>query len=78
MPLERVRRNYIAQKHQADLQDELSLGKLDQIGCFLLQQITYRLVGGRGVQSLRYYQGGMADCHVYVASPPRCDLRCND
>jgi hypothetical protein len=73
-----MRRKHIAQKHQADLQDELSLGKLDQIGCFLLQQMTDRSVGDLGVQSLRYYQGGMADCHVYVASSPRCDLRYND
>jgi hypothetical protein len=40
-----MHRKYTAQKHRADLQDELSLGKLDQIGCFLLQRITNHSVG---------------------------------
>lgn len=74
----RTRRKHIAQKHQADLQDELSLGKLDQIGCFLLQRTTHHSVGDRGVQSRHYYWGGTADCYVSAANPPRCDLHCND
>ena len=74
----RMHRKHIVQKHQADLRDELSLGKLDQIGCLLLQQITDRSVGDHGVQSRRYYWGGMEGCHASSASPPRCGLRYND